>query len=134
MAEWWIRSDGNTCSHLLVHLVKSIELVHVLYRLLYYFSRELAAHTNIRKFGTLISQVTDFATRLMASAVVVVYALLYGPLTAAQIFPMCTMLHFISDTLLAELASGVKGWLEVAVSVKRIEVRIEVGVSRWTGC
>ena len=79
-----------------------------------------------RQCSALIDQIYVFSVRFITGVVLVTYTVLYGPLSAARIFPLFTFFNLICDTVLNDLAWGVQTWLHVGVSVRRIEVLYQI--------
>ena len=69
-----------------------------------------------------MSQLAHFTFRFMTAAIFVTYFTLYGPLPAARVFPLFTFFDIIAFTLMDDVAWFVQSWLDVGVSVRRIEV------------
>ena len=69
-----------------------------------------------------MSEMIMLNNRIITALTVVVYVLTQNVLTAAKVFPVFSLLHILSGSLLKEIPWAIKDWLEVGVSTKRIQV------------
>lgn len=76
-----------------------------------------------RKFLGMLKELSAFSGRLVTSVVIVAFLLMDNQISAAKIFPMLSLFTILSHYMMDELSWFIQHWLEIGVSVSRIQVQ-----------
>ena len=110
----------------------STKLSHILYTLIHtpaskyeYLLVSFSSTRWQRFFVCFLNELYTFNQRLITAIIVLVYAYIQGHLTAVKIFPAFTLIQILNESLMNQVSWTIRTWLEVGVSLNRIQVQTQ---------